>query len=145
MRYETELWIDLPRARVVELFDSFENLKHWQEGLLQHEHLSGEPGMPGAKTKLLYQMGRRRTEMVETILTRQLPEEFSGSYDTSGVHNILRNFFYDEGERTRWVLDSDFQFHGLMRLMAWFIPSSVFRKQTRQTMEAFKNFAEAAA
>lgn len=144
MRYQTELVINLPLDRVIELFDSFENLKLWQEGLVSHEHLSGEPGQPGARTKLLYDMGRRRVEMIETILTRDLPDEFSGTYDAKGVHNIVKNYFHDQGETTRWVLDSDFRFHGMMRLMSIFMPSSMFKKQTRQTMEAFKKFAESA-
>ncbi len=142
MRYKTEVLINLPRARVIELFDSFENLKKWQEGLVSFEHISGDPGQPGAKTRLLYDMGRRRMEMIETIIKRDLPDEFSGTYDASGVHNIVRNYFYDEGERTRWVLDSEFQFRSFMRIMRLFIPGSKFREQTRSSMEAFKNFAE---
>lgn len=142
MRYQTELIINLPRARVIELFDSFDNLKKWQKGLISHEHISGEAGEPGAKTKLVYDMGKRRMEMLETIITRDLPDEFSGTYDARGVHNIVRNYFHDEGDTTRWVLDSDFRFHGWMRLMSLFMPGSMFKKQTRQTMEDFKAYAE---
>ncbi len=142
MRYQLETTINLPRARVIELFDSFDNLKKWQEGLVEIEHLSGEPGQPGAKTRLLYVMGRRRIEMIETILVRDMPDEFSGTYDASGVHNIVRNTFHDQGETTRWVLDSDFQFRGYMRIMSFFMGSGMFKKQTRQSMEAFKTFAE---
>jgi len=142
MRYKTEVIINLPRERVIELFDSFENLKKWQEGLVSFEHISGDPGRPGAKTRLLYDMGRRRMEMIETIIERDLPDEFSGTYDASGVHNIVHNYFYDEGERTRWVLDSEFQFRSFMRIMSLFIPGSKFREQTRSSMEAFKRFAE---
>ncbi len=142
MRYKTEIIINLPRQRVVELFDSFENLKHWQPGLISHEHISGESGAPGAKTRLLYDMGRRKMEMIETITVRNLPDEFSGTYDASGVHNIVLNYFYDEGESTRWVLDSDFQFHSYMRILSLFMPSSMFKKQTRSSMESFKRYAE---
>ena len=142
MQYQIETIINLPRERVIELFDSFENLKAWQEGLVSHEPISGEPGQAGAKTRLLYDMGRRRVEMVETIITRNMPDEFSATYDASGVHNIVRNFFYDEGETTRWVLDTEFQFSGFMRIMSFFMGSGTFRKQTRTTMEAFKQFAE---
>ncbi|MDE2859446.1 MAG: SRPBCC family protein [Chloroflexota bacterium] len=142
MRYETEVYINLPRGRVIELFDSFENLKKWQEGLVSFEHISGDPGQPGAKTRLLYDMGRRRMEMIETIIKRDLPDEFSGTYDASGVHNIVRNYFYDEGERTRWALDSEFQFRSFMRIMSLFIPGSRFREQTHSSMESFKRFAE---
>ena len=142
MQYQMETIINLPRERVIELFDSFENLKEWQEGLVSHEPISGEPGQAGAKTRLLYDMGRRRIEMVETIITRNMPDEFSATYDASGVHNIVRNYFHDEGETTRWVLDTEFQFSGFMRIMSFFMGSGAFRKQTRTTMEAFKQFAE---
>ena len=145
MRYETEIIINLPRARVIELFDSFDNLKQWQEGLISYEHISGEPGQPGATTRLLYDMGRRRMEMIETIIERNLPDEFSATYDASGVHNIVRNIFYDEDEQTRWVLDSDFQFRSYMRIVSLFIPNSSFRNQTRSSMESFKRFAENAS
>lgn len=145
MRYESEIIINLPRTRVIELFDSFDNLKKWQEGLISYEHLSGEPGQPGTKTRLLYDMGRRRMEMIETIIERNLPDEFSATYDASGVHNIVRNNFYDEGEQTRWVLDSDFQFRSYMRIVSLFIPNSSFRNQTRSSMESFKRFAENAS
>lgn len=142
MRYKTEVTINLPRERVIELFDSFENLKKWQDGLVSYEPISGEPGTPGARTRLLYDMGRRRMQMIETIIARDLPEEFSATYDASGVHNIVRNFFYDEGETTRWALDSEFQFRSYMRIISLFIPGSKFREQTRSSMESFKRFAE---
>lgn len=144
MRYTEEIIIDLPRERVIKLFDSFENLKQWQEGLTEIEHLSGEPGKPGAQTRLLYDMGRRKLEMIETIISRNLPDEFSGTYDAQGVHNIVRNTFYPQGETTRWLMDCEFQFRGFMRIMAFFMRQGSFRKQTRKGMESFKRFAEGA-
>ena len=142
MKYQCEITVNLPRQRMIELFDSFENLKLWQEGLESIEHLSGEPGQPGATTRLVYDMGRRRMTMIETITARSMPDEFSGTYDAPGVHNIVRNRFYDEGETTRWTMETEFQFRGLMRLMQLIMPESRFRKQTRSSMEAFKRFAE---
>ena len=82
--------------------------------------------------------------MIETITVRNLPDEFSATYDAKGVHNIVRNYFHDDGDTTRWVLDSDFQFHGYMRIMSLFMPGSMFKKQTRKTMEDFKKYAEGA-
>ena len=58
MRYKTEVIINLPRDRVIELFDSFENLKEWQEGLLSHDHVSGEPGMPRRQDQALIPNGQ---------------------------------------------------------------------------------------
>ena len=47
MQYQMEVIINLPRERVIDFFDSFENLKEWQEGLVSHEPISGEPGQAG--------------------------------------------------------------------------------------------------
>lgn len=44
MKYELEITINLPRERVIELFDNPDNLKKWQEGLQSFSHRSGTPG-----------------------------------------------------------------------------------------------------
>ena len=141
MKYTCELLIDLPRAEVVALFDDADNLLKWQPGLQSFEHLSGEPGQPGAKSRMVYDEGGRRIEMVETVLRRELPELFSGTYEAKGVWNEVVNRFQDEGGSTRWVLESDFRFRGLMLLMPIFMRGA-FRKQTMKTMQRFKDFAE---
>lgn len=143
MKYKTEVIIDLPRQRVIDLFDNSENMKKWQEGLIDYEHLSGEPGQPGAKMALKYDMNGRQIEMVETITSRNLPQEFSGTYETKGVYNKLENYFHEEGhDQTRWVTVSEFRFSNLlMKLMGFFAPRT-FRKQTVKMMNDFKQFAE---
>jgi hypothetical protein len=57
--YTVEIEIDLPRDQVIALFDNTENLFKWQTGLKDFEHISGEPGQPGAKSKLTYLYGKR--------------------------------------------------------------------------------------
>ena len=54
MKYTTEVEINLPRAKVIELFDNPENLNKWQTGLVSFEHTEGEPGKEGAKSQLKY-------------------------------------------------------------------------------------------
>ncbi len=85
MKYSGEVIINLPRERVIELFDNPGNMPKWQPGLQSFEPLSGEPGQPGAQSKLVYDMNGRRVEMVETIVTRNLPDEFSGTYKAKDV------------------------------------------------------------
>jgi uncharacterized membrane protein len=144
MKYESEVSIHLPRQRVIELFDDPENLSKWQPGLKSFEAVSGTPGQVGAKSRLLYDMNGREIEMIETITKRDLPDEFSGTYDAKGVHNIIVNRFYEDGpDKTRWVTESEFQFTGLMSIMAIFMGGS-FRKQTLDDMNRFKAFAESA-
>lgn len=142
MKYSCEVTIDAPRARVIELFDNSDNMVKWQEGLQDYEHLSGEPGQPGAKMRLGYDMKGRKVEMVETITSRNFPDEFSGTYEAKGVMNWVTNHFYEDGpDKTRWVMDTEFQLSGFMKLMGIFMRGA-FPKQTQSMMNQFKAFAE---
>lgn len=144
MKYITEVAINLPRNKVIELFDNPDNMQKWQEGLKSFEHISGEPGQPGAKSKLVYDMNGRKIEMIETITERNLPDLFSGTYEAKGVFNIIQNKFIEESaDKTKWITESEFQFSGFMKLMGLFMKSA-FPKQTLKMMNDFKKFAESA-
>lgn len=143
MNYTCEIKIDRPVDRVIELFDNPENMSKWMPGLQSFEHLSGEPGQPGAKSKLRFKMGSRDIEMTETITVRNLPQEFSGTYEAPGVYNVVKNSFLPGGEGgTKWVTENEFQFTSLMmKIMGFLMPGS-FRNETMKHLVAFKEFAE---
>ncbi len=144
MRYTTDILINLPRDRVIELFDDQDNLGQWQPGLQSFEHIDGEPGQPGARSRLIFDQNGRRIEMIETITERNLPDVFSATYEARGVYNRAHNRFLEEGaDQTRWVAENEFQFSGFMRLIGFFMRGA-FPKQTREFMEHFKTFAEGA-
>jgi len=142
MKYEHKIEINLPRNRVIELFDSTENMRKWQPELISFEHVSGTPGQEGAKSKLLYKMGKRETQMIETITKRNFPDEFSGTYETKGVWNLQENFFKETGEnKTEWTTISEFRCSGFMKVICWLMPGA-FKKQTLKFMKRFKDFVE---
>ena len=141
MKYTVDVVIDLPRARVIELFDDPDNMPKWQPDLISFEHQSGQPG---AKSQLRYKMGKREIEMIETITSRNLPDEFSGTYEAQGVWNSVANHFKEEGpEKTRWIMESEFKCSGFMRIIAFLFPGT-FKKQSLKMMNLFKDFAESA-
>jgi carbon monoxide dehydrogenase subunit G len=142
MKYTTEVEINQPVQKVVELFDNPDNMKEWMEGLQSFETISGTPGEEGAKAKLIYKMGKREIEMIETITKRNLPDEFSGTYEAKGVFNIVKNKFIPIGDnKTKYITEQEFQFSGFMKLMGMFMPGA-FKKQSCKYMNAFKEFAE---
>lgn len=146
MRYQTELIINLPREQVIALFDDSENLPKWMKGLVLFEHLEGQAGQEGAKSKLKFEMGKRKMEMVETILKRNFPEEFTCAYETSGVYNEVKNEFLilDSGH-TLYRTEHYFKFESWgMKAMAFLMPAA-FKKQSKQYLEDFKKFAESTA
>ena len=142
MKYRLEIDIDLPRSRVIELFDNPDNLKHWQPELVSFSHRSGTAGQVGAQSILRYNMGGRECDMIETITVRKLPDEFSGTYEMKGIWNKIENRFVELGpNQTRWIVDNEFRCTGLLKLMAWLMPG-MFRKQSLKFMQQFKSFAQ---
>jgi carbon monoxide dehydrogenase subunit G len=143
MKYSNEVVIQLPLQRVIELFDNPDNLRHWQPGLISFTHLSGTPGQPGAKSRLLYKMGKREIEMIETVTKRDLPREFSGTYEAKGVLNVQQNLFeaLPDGS-TRYTSVAEFQFKGIMMKLIGLLMPGAFKKQSQQYLDDFKAFAE---
>ena len=142
MKYSTQITIHLPRKRVIDLFDSMENMYKWQPGLKSHEFVEGTPGEEGSKTRLVYDSRKGELPMLETITKKNLPEEFHGIYEAKGVYNEMYNYFSEDGpDNTVWKTVSVFKFRGVMAIMARFM-SSAFKKQTLMSMEQFKQFCE---
>lgn len=142
MKYINKVVVKLPLAKVIELFDSEENLFKWQPELISFEHISGKKGEVGAKSRLTYKMGKREIKMIETITVKNLPDEFSGTYEGKGIWNEVKNCFEAIDENTtKWHSDCDFEFRGFMKLIAFVMPGS-FREKSQKYMEQFKAFAE---
>lgn len=142
MKYRCEVVINRPRDEVVTRFDSLENLYRWQPTLMAAEAVSGAPGQVGSTMKLTYRNGRRTMTMVETITAREFPDRFDATYTAGGVVNPCRNRFEDSGEgTTRWIMDTEFQFSGMMAVAALFMRKA-FPRETRSSMEQFKAWIE---
>lgn len=141
MEYTHEIVINRPRDQVADLFEDPESLHEWQPEFIRTEHKSGEPGKKGAQSVMVYKRGPGTMEITEIIQVNNLPDEYIAVYETNDVVNTQHNRFIAEGDATRWILDSTFEFKGFMRIMGALMPGQ-FRKQTLKTMEAFKAFAE---
>ena len=142
MRYTTEIIISLPRNRILELFDNTENLSQWQPGLLKFTHLEVKPGEEGARSELVYEGRKGDLVMIETIKTKQLPEQFHMSYKARGVYNEVENWFTEkEPGQTLWKTENYFRFGGIMMLMVPFMKKA-FIHNTMLNMDRFKLFAE---
>ncbi|CAM3516777.1 hypothetical protein FSS13T_08740 [Flavobacterium saliperosum S13] len=143
MKYTCEVDINQPVDKVIALFDNPDNLKKWMDGLQHFEHLSGEPGQPGAKSRLKFKMGKREMEMIETVTVRNLPEEFSGTYEMEGTLNTIKNKFIPISDtKTRYVTENEFQFDNLMMKILGFLMPGMFKKQSMKYLESFRKFAE---
>lgn len=142
MKFSQEILINLPREEVIKIIQDPFNFRHWQRGLISYKHLSGLPGKEGSRSRIKYNMNGRELEMIETIMKINSPKKFYATYETKGVFSIQKNHFEKVAEdKTRWIADSEFRFTGAMRLLGLLKPG-IFKKQSQQMMQDFKNFAE---
>jgi hypothetical protein len=142
LKYTTEVAINRPISKVIELFDSFENLSKYQPNLKSYTHIEGTPGQPGGKTRLIYKGKERDMEMIETIKVRNFPDEYTQVYTVKGAKNIFKNKFIEiSDEKTKWITQSIFKFKGSMAIKSLFMKKT-FKKSTLMSMTMFKEFAE---
>ncbi len=145
MRFTLQMTVNGPRSKVLELFDDVDNLSKWQPDLLSFEAISGTPGYPGAKSRLRYRKGTGEFEMIETIDVRNLPEEFTATYEADGVWNRVVNRFQESGPNsTQYTADYEFRFTGFLKYVS-FLLRGPCKRECRKVMERFKAFAEQAA
>ena len=81
MKFYNEITVNISLERLIALFENPDNLKKWQPNIISFEHLSGEIGQVGAKSRIHYDLTIRKIMMVETILKRNLPNEFVILYE----------------------------------------------------------------
>ncbi len=144
MKYTCEIEIDVPRSRVIELFDDADNRPKWQPGLVSFAPQSGEPGQVGAKSRLRHKMGKRDLEMIETVTRRNPPDELACTYEVKGMWNEVANVFEELGkDKTRWLCHSEFRGLNLMMKTMLTVSPGLFKKETVKYMTNFKTFAEA--
>lgn len=143
IKYTLEILVNLPLQETVKKMDSLENLKKWQEGLVEAKVISGTFGEKGTKTRLKYDFGKRKMTLTETILETEMPHKLVASYTTKGVHNIQYNYFTaTEDGKTIWKSQSEFKFEGVGMKIIGFLAPKMFEKQSLKYMQEFKKFAE---
>lgn len=142
MKSIIELEINVPQAKLSELYADPENNTKWMDDLERYEHLSGEPGMPGST----YRMVPKKGDMVfiATVIARNIPTELRLNLEASNVTvSVQGKFTALSSDRTRLTSTEVFQFKGLFNKLFGFLAGGSIKKVHRRHMEAFKRFAEA--
>ena len=144
MKFNGSIDIKLPREKVVELFTDPNNLKEWQDGFVGLEVLSGEEGADGSKTKLFYQTGKRKMELIETITANRLPDAFEAEYHHVHMDNTLKVTFTALSENeTRYDIEGEYTaVRGFVPKILMKLFPGMFKKQPQKWMDNFKAFAE---
>ena len=87
-----------------------------------------------------------RDQVIETVTVRDLPNEFSGTFEAKGMHMTVKKHFMKAGpDKTRWVSENEAKVSGFfMRLMTIVMPNC-FRNVSFKYMKNFKAYAETGA
>jgi len=143
MKYICTITINAPIDRVVSLWENEEYFHKWQEGFKSIEHLSGEPHTVVATSRIIIE-GKQRIELIETILSNNLPREKMGLYEHIHMTNTQKSSFKSIDESTtQYTSEVEYtKFNGIMiKIIAKLFPGQ-FKKQSQKWMENFKQFVE---
>lgn len=142
MTYTTEIIIDKPRKDIIKTFEDSSLLPHWQRGLKRSRVISGKAGEEGSKRRLYISIEGQSIKMTETIIKKNLPEEWHGQYTSKGMKSIQRNYFQVlDDHKTKWTSHSEFEFSGFMKLISKLLPD-IFKKRSVMVQLDFKTFIE---
>ena len=142
MKLKFEKVIDANLRTVWAAFDNPDNMSRWQQNFDSYTQKSGEPRRPGAVAQLVFNEGRKKIVLKETITERRDPDFLATTYDSAyGSTVIVNHFEAIDDATTRWTSWCNFKFNGIMKYMAFFI-SGTIRKRTQGDMERFKLLVE---
>jgi uncharacterized membrane protein len=143
MKYKCTIDINLPIDKVAALWSNEAYFKEWQDGFESIEHISGTPNTKGAKSKIIFN-GKHKMELLETIISSNLPNEKVGLYEHIHMTNTQTSSFIAIDEHTtQYTSEVEYtKFNGFMiKLMAKLFPGK-FKQQSQKWMNQFKSFAE---
>ena len=143
MKYTVSILINAPLEKVVALWENPAHFHQWQDGFESITHLEGVPNTKGAKSKIVLS-DKIRIELIETIITYNLPTEKSALYEHIHMTNTQTTRFEANGNtQTRYISEVEYlKFNGFMvKLMAKFFPGK-FKGQSEKWMQQFKAFVE---
>ena len=143
MKYTCTVSINAPLDAVVKLWEDESNFKYWQDDFKSIKLLSGDHHKKDSKSKIIFD-GDRRIELIETIISNNLPDEIVAIYEHIHMVNTQTSRFKKLGDNlTEYSSEVVYtKFNGLMiKLIAKLFPSK-FKAQSQKWMDQFKAFAE---
>jgi hypothetical protein len=141
MKSTVDIEIHAPQIRVAELFADPGNSPRWMDDLERIEEISGQPGSPGSRYRMVSK--DRRMDLVATVVARDLPKLVQLRLDGSDITvSITYRFATVSADITRLTSEEIFTFSGPLRTLFGVLVHSRIKKAHRRHMESFKRFAE---
>ena len=141
MKSVIELDIDVPQAKLAELFTDPRRNPEWMDDLERIEPVAGNPGEPGSTYRLIPKRGN--LIFVARVISRELPTEARLVLEAPSVSVAVTGKFFALSEKTtRLVSEEVFTFKGIFGKIVGFFAEGSIKDAHRRHMESFKRFAE---
>ena len=139
MKFEISIDVDAPIDVVSNHFANRDNQLKWFPDLKKVKVLEGQPGQKDCKSILTF----ANFDIVETVLSNNLPSEFLGDYETPGIcRNTMKTEFAASGNGTSCRVVVDYtEMNWFMKLMSvcmpWTLKGQVkkYLKRLKKTIE----------
>jgi hypothetical protein len=142
MKSVVEIEIDVPQARLADLFADPRNNPKWMTDLERYEPVSGEQGMPGSTYRLVPKTGSM--VFLATVVSLSLPDELRLNLEASNVRvSITGKLIALSPTKTKLISEEVFTFKGLFNAMFGLLfARNAIKAAHRHHIEDFKRFAE---
>jgi len=142
MKSVVEIEIDVPQARLADLFADPRNNPKWMTDLERYEPVSGEQGMPGSTYRLVPKTGSM--VFLATVVSLSLPDELRLNLEASNVRvSITGKLIALSPTKTKLISEEVFTFKGLFNVMFGLLfARNAIKAAHRHHIEDFKRFAE---
>jgi hypothetical protein len=144
VKFTASIEIKQPLEKTIALWQNPENYKHWQEGFISKELLSGTAGEVGAVSLIKLDFNKDIMELTETIQVSDLPNEFKVLIEHKHMSNTMNSKFISINDSTTlWTAEIDYfkvTFWPAKIMMRLF--PNMFRKQGQKWSDNFKKFVE---
>jgi hypothetical protein len=142
MRYHGEITISAEPEFVWQIFDDPESTRIWQPSLKSHTLRSGKAGEVGSVYELVFDNNGHSIESVATLTEKREYEVMSSTIDSESSFATMINRFEPVGNnQTRWILEVEYRFKGLYKIVALFMRNSM-RARAAKEMLNFKWLVE---
>ena len=140
LNFEQSIGADL--QTVWSAFNNPHSKGSWLRNFESLTHKSGSRGQPGAVSELIFNEGKKKVVIKETITERRDPTFLACIYrSTHGTTIIVNHFEAVDGSTTRWTSWRNSTFNGMMKFTSFFTASAI-RKRTEEDMQRFKLLVE---
>ena len=139
-----EIEINSNLQKVVDTYVDLNSFSKWQNGFQSHQIIHGIYLQKDTKSKIIYKNRNNTIELIETILSNNLPNELEALYEHKHIINIATSKFIQINEnraRLEYTVEI-LELRGFMiKIMSKLFPN-MFRKQTKKWLENFKRLVE---